>query len=113
MNGWGGIDRTSLADAGTLQMEFTYLSHLTRNNTYRDAVEKAMAAIESIPRDNDGIYYRELNINAKSYASREMSVDYFGDSFFEYLLKQYLLANKRQENILDKCKLENFVMKSI
>jgi hypothetical protein len=63
-----------------------------------------MAAIKSIPRSGDGIYYRELNINTKSYASNEMSIDYFGDSFFEYLLKQYLLTNKLQKNIYDMCK---------
>lgn len=73
-----GDMKTALADAGTLQLEFTTLSHLTKDPKYRKAVEADMNALESIPKPKEGVYKSELDMKELVFTSSK--------SLFIYLI---------------------------
>ncbi|KAJ1535891.1 Mannosyl-oligosaccharide 1,2-alpha-mannosidase IB [Nowakowskiella sp. JEL0078] len=80
----------SLAEAGTLQLEFQYLSEVTGNPIY---AEKAMFALEQIlalPKQIPGMYPTYLSYNSLTFTSSDYSVGACSDSFYEYLLKLWI-----------------------
>ncbi|EDR15965.1 glycoside hydrolase family 47 protein, partial [Laccaria bicolor S238N-H82] len=85
----------SVAEAGTLQLEFRYLSHLTGNDVYWRKVEKVMRVIKDarLPHGLASIF---LNIDRGQYESSAIRLGARADSFYEYLLKQYLQTNKSE-----------------
>lgn len=89
---------SSTAEFTTLQMEFKYLSYITGNQTYWRLCEKVY---EPLYKNNDllGPRYRGL---APIYTQPDTGFFYGsnirlgsrGDSFYEYLLKQYLMTGE-------------------
>lgn len=85
---------SSLAEATTLQLEFKYLAELTQNRKFWDVAEKAMMAIKSIKSYNgllpilispmDGSTFFHIRVGSR------------GDSYYEYLIKQYLQTNRTE-----------------
>jgi len=85
----------SIAEVGTLQLEFKYLSHLTDDDKYWDAAERVMKHIR-----------HELHVLSGSLAPMFLRSDNGrfvpspirlgsrGDSYYEYLLKQYLQTSE-------------------
>ncbi|GHJ87270.1 hypothetical protein NliqN6_3672 [Naganishia liquefaciens] len=87
----------SLAEAGTLQLEFKYLSHLTGDYTYWDKVERVSAIIASqTPRE--GVNPIFIRPDTGQFMMSEIRLGSRGDSYYEYLLKQYLQTD-RQEHV--------------
>eukprot|EP01127_Copromyxa_protea_P018812 TRINITY_DN59_c0_g2_i1.p1 TRINITY_DN59_c0_g2~~TRINITY_DN59_c0_g2_i1.p1 ORF type:complete len:421 (+),score=79.87 TRINITY_DN59_c0_g2_i1:27-1265(+) len=88
--GWAG-GASLLAEMGSLQLEFSYLSHATGNPIY---AEKALRVFKVL-HDNkpaDGLY--PVFINPHNLLMRgPITVGAIGDSFYEYLLKYWLLTN--------------------
>jgi mannosyl-oligosaccharide alpha-1,2-mannosidase len=82
-----------LAEIGTLQMEFSYLSHHTNNSHY---AELALKVIETLRKRQppNGLYPIFVNINDGSPSGGVVSLGALGDSFYEYLLKVWLLFRK-------------------
>ncbi|KAJ9113514.1 hypothetical protein QFC20_001865 [Naganishia adeliensis] len=80
----------SLAEAGTLQLEFKYLSHLTGDYTYWDKAEKVTAIIAAqTPAEGiNPIFIRQVDTG--QFMMSEIRLGSRGDSYYEYLLKQYL-----------------------
>ncbi|KAJ9100530.1 hypothetical protein QFC21_003573 [Naganishia friedmannii] len=87
----------SLAEAGTLQLEFKYLSHLTGDYTYWDKAEKVMAIIAS-QTPKEGINPIFIRPDTGQFMMSEIRLGSRGDSYYEYLLKQYLQTD-RQESV--------------
>ncbi|GAA5879470.1 hypothetical protein JCM16303_003213 [Sporobolomyces ruberrimus] len=86
----------SVAEAGTLQLEFKYLSELTGNPVYWDKVEKAMEVIGKAP-SKDGLVPIFMRPDTGHFIPSDIRLGSRGDSYYEYLLKQYLQTNRTEE----------------
>ncbi|VDL94807.1 unnamed protein product [Schistocephalus solidus] len=75
-----------LSEAGTLHMEFQYLSELTGKKEIR-------SAIASIPRPN-GLFHSYINFHSPSYCISHSTLGGLSDSFYEYLLKEWIRSGK-------------------
>ncbi|KDQ15690.1 glycoside hydrolase family 47 protein [Botryobasidium botryosum FD-172 SS1] len=89
----------STAEAGTVQLEFKYLSHLTGNPLYWEKTEKAMEVIKNAL--GDGLAPISLSPITGQFIESPIRLGSRGDSFYEYLLKQYL-QTARTENVYRK-----------
>ncbi|KAI9247467.1 glycoside hydrolase [Phascolomyces articulosus] len=92
----------TLAEFGTYTVEFTRLSQLTGNMKYANVanaiVEKAIAQ----PSRMAGLYPNSWNVNPfKPLNASIVNVGAGGDSFYEYLIKNYVISEKPNKDILN------------
>ncbi|KAJ3156081.1 hypothetical protein HK101_001513 [Irineochytrium annulatum] len=85
----------STAEATTLQLEFKYLSHITGEPRYWNAVEGVMKLMDGLQKQ-DGLVPIYMSGSTGTFRSREIRLGSRGDSYYEYLAKQYLLTNRTQ-----------------
>lgn len=86
---------SSTAEATTLQLEFKYLAKLTGEKMYWDKVEKVMQVLD----DNgakDGLVPIYMYANSGKFRGNNIRLGSRGDSYYEYLIKQYLQTNKAE-----------------
>ncbi|GAA5929629.1 glycoside hydrolase family 47 protein [Sporobolomyces koalae] len=93
----------SVAEAGseqfhstTLQLEFKYLSELTGDPVYWQVAEKAMRVIRQAP-SKDGLVPIFMRPDTGHFIPSDIRLGSRGDSYYEYLLKQYLQTNKTED----------------
>ncbi|KAI0354739.1 glycoside hydrolase [Trametes cingulata] len=82
----------STAEVSTLQLEFRYLSYLTENDTYWDVVEKVMETIKGSSLSS-GLASIFMNPEDGRFVMSAIRLGSRGDSYYEYLLKQYIQTN--------------------
>ncbi|KAH9914637.1 glycoside hydrolase [Epithele typhae] len=99
----------STAEISTLQLEFRYLSYLTENEEYWDAVEKVMATIKKSSLTN-GLASIFMNPEDGRFVLSAIRLGSRGDSYYEYLLKQYLQTNMTEPVYQD---MYNFAMDAV
>lgn len=95
---WG--PDSSTAEVTTLQLEFKYLSKLTGNSVYREKVDGVMKHVNSLPK-KDGLVPIFVNANTGRFSGSTITLGARGDSYYEYLLKQWLLTGKRETWLRD------------
>lgn len=83
---------SSTAEATTLQLEFKYLAQITGKKKYWDAAEKVMIRMYEIEKP-DGLVPIFINPDSGEFWGSEIRLGSRGDSYYEYLLKQYLQTN--------------------
>ncbi|GAA5821417.1 hypothetical protein JCM11251_004613 [Rhodosporidiobolus azoricus] len=88
-------DLISVAEAGTLQLEFKYLSELTGNAIYWQKVENVMNVIRSQP-SKDGLVPIFMRPDTGTFVLSDIRLGSRGDSYYEYLGKMYLQTNKSE-----------------
>lgn len=91
---------SSTAEATTLQLEFKYLAKLTGEKNYWDKVEKVMQVLD----DNgakDGLVPIYIHANTGKFSGANIRLGSRGDSYYEYLIKQYLQTNKKEPIYLE------------
>ncbi|KAJ3770678.1 glycoside hydrolase family 47 protein [Lentinula raphanica] len=88
------VDRISTAEAATLQLEFRYLAEITGNETYWYKVERVMGVIEGAMRERGEM--GEGSASQGTFKESEIRLGSRGDSYYEYLLKQYLQTAKTE-----------------
>ncbi|KAF8948710.1 mannosyl-oligosaccharide alpha-1,2-mannosidase [Haplosporangium gracile] len=89
----GGISSTS--EVSTLQLEFKYLSYLTGDDKYWRVAEDVilkMKDLESV----DGLVPIFINPYNGQFHGSEIRLGSRGDSYYEYLIKQYLQTSKKE-----------------
>ncbi|KAI8139149.1 glycoside hydrolase [Fennellomyces sp. T-0311] len=91
-----------LAEFGTYSLEFTRLSQITGDNKYAEAansiVDRAIAQKSKIP----GLYPNSWMLSPfKPLEESIVNVGAGGDSFYEYLSKNYVLLGGKNKGILD------------
>ncbi|KAK3847350.1 MAG: glycoside hydrolase [Linnemannia gamsii] len=89
----GGISSTS--EVATLQLEFKYLSYLTGDDKYWRVAEDVilkMKELESV----DGLVPIFINPFNGQFHGSEIRLGSRGDSYYEYLIKQYLQTSKKE-----------------
>ncbi|KAI0778922.1 glycoside hydrolase [Trametes elegans] len=82
----------STAEVSTLQLEFRYLSYLTDNETYWDVAEKVMEVIKRSSLTT-GLAAIFMNPEDGRFVMSAIRLGSRGDSYYEYLLKQYIQTN--------------------
>lgn len=93
--GWTG-GNLILAEIGTVQMEFSYLSHISGNMDY---ATKALHVYEFMSTKNkpNGLYPIYVGAGDGSMSAHQtVSMGAMGDSWYEYLFKTWLLTGKTQ-----------------
>eukprot|EP00968_Pinguiococcus_pyrenoidosus_P029455 scaffold8580_cov286-Pinguiococcus_pyrenoidosus.AAC.1 len=89
-----GAGRSSiLAEVGTLQVEFRYLSKATGNPIYAQKANRVFDLLEG--KDTDGLYGVHVSTQTGS-VSGKVTFGALGDSFYEYLLKVWLQGGKKE-----------------
>lgn len=91
--GWASAGSSILAEFGTLHMEFVHLSYLTGDPVYYKKVMHIRKLLQKMDRPN-GLYPNYLNPRTGRWGQYHTSVGGLGDSFYEYLLKAWLMSDK-------------------
>lgn len=94
---------TSIAEAGTLQIEFRFLAKVTGNVTYADKAEHVFDLLGML-KTEDGLYFNHvMNMNNVSSTSAGSKLTFGGeaDSFYEYMLKLWLQGGKTEDKYRD------------
>ncbi|KAK2191802.1 hypothetical protein NP493_45g05000 [Ridgeia piscesae] len=95
------FDRTNLASVGSIQLEFRALSRATKNATWERLVDKLNAVLHKLDRV-DGLLSTPVDPQyPHTYHGNTVSVGAEGDSFYEYLLKQWLQTGKKKFELKD------------
>ncbi|KAJ3577696.1 hypothetical protein NPX13_g2872 [Xylaria arbuscula] len=84
---------SSTAEASTLQLEMKYLSQLTGNDTYWRKAENVMKVLND-NRARDGLVPIFVHPESGRFTSQEIRLGSRGDSYYEYLVKQYLQTSE-------------------
>lgn len=85
----------STAEVATLQLEFKYLSKLTGEDLYWKKAEKIMAVLDA-NQPEDGLVPINVHAETGKYVRNLIRLGSRGDSYYEYLLKQYLQTNHQE-----------------
>ncbi|XP_043243879.1 mannosyl-oligosaccharide 1,2-alpha-mannosidase IA-like [Amphibalanus amphitrite] len=97
--GWASGASSILSEFGTLHMEFSYLSDVTGEPEYRKKVERIRQVLNGLEKPN-GLYPNYLNPKTGKWGQRHVSTGALGDSFYEYLLKEWLRSGRRDTEAL-------------
>ncbi|GFN80846.1 alpha-1,2-mannosidase [Plakobranchus ocellatus] len=92
--GWASGGSSILSEVGTLHLEFDYLSTVTNDPIYREKVMKIRNFLNEIDKPN-GLYPNFINPKTGKWGSQQVSLGALGDSFYEYLIKEWLMSNKK------------------
>ena len=95
---YGSSDYCTLSEFGTLHMEFAYLSDITGSSIYRTKVEKIRRTVRKLERSKK-LYYKKLDLETGKGGRQFASLGAGGDSFYEYLLKEWLRSGKKDVEV--------------
>ncbi|KAG6961980.1 hypothetical protein JG688_00008830 [Phytophthora aleatoria] len=89
----------SLAEVGTLQMEFKYLARLTGYPKYQEQVERISDSLAKQVEEKytNGLLPVQINQQSGKITTSKITLGANGDSYYEYLLKQWLLSGKKDD----------------
>lgn len=92
------FNSSSLAEATTIQLEFKYLAHLTKNQRYWYLAENPMFFVREATRPpRQGLLPIFLDPQSGVPLLGEVRLGSRGDSYYEYLVKQYLQTNYTEQ----------------
>ncbi|KAM9939541.1 hypothetical protein OXX80_000983 [Metschnikowia pulcherrima] len=86
---------SSTAEVSTLQMEFRYLAKLTGEELYWSTAEKVMEVLDA-NKPEDGLVPIYVNPDTGKYQGNLIRLGSRGDSYYEYLLKQFLQTKNEE-----------------
>lgn len=86
---------SSTAEAATLQLEMKYLTKLTGETEYWERAEKVMKIIDDNGME-DGLLPIYIYANTGNFRGSNIRLGSRGDSYYEYLIKQYLQTSKEE-----------------
>lgn len=92
---YGETTIASLAGAGSLYLEFGYLSSLTHNLTYLHYSRNALLSL-IYSRSMDDLYGKHINTSNGEWTEKTNGLGSNSDSYFEYLYKGYVLFNDKE-----------------
>ncbi|KAJ1950170.1 hypothetical protein EC988_004487 [Linderina pennispora] len=86
-----------LAEAGTVQLEYWKLSELTGNDKYHQAAQRVVDILDKADKPYPGLYPIWIEIDSGKMTSGQITFGGQGDSWYEYMLKQYLYGRQKHE----------------
>lgn len=91
---------SSTSEVSTIQLEFRDLSRITNDFSYENAVAKVSQKIHELTK-TDGLVPIFINANSGSFRNfATISLGARGDSYYEYLLKQWIQTGKKSDDFL-------------
>lgn len=90
----------SLAEATSVQLEMKYMAKLTGEKHYWDKAERVMKAVDDA-NAKDGLMPIFINPSTGKFTTPNIRLGSRGDSYYEYLIKQYLQTSKQEPVYLD------------
>ncbi len=84
---------SSTAEASTTQLEMKYLAHLTGNEKYWRKAENVIKVLDENDAQ-DGLLPIFVHPDSGVFTSRQIRLGSRGDSYYEYLVKQYLQTSE-------------------
>nr|XP_028579119.1 mannosyl-oligosaccharide 1,2-alpha-mannosidase IA [Podarcis muralis] len=93
---WASGGSSILAEFGTLHLEFMHLSHLSGNPVFAEKVMNIRKVLKRLDKP-EGLYPNYLNPSSGQWGQHHVSIGGLGDSFYEYLLKAWLMSDKTDE----------------
>uniref|UniRef100_A0A7E4ZXP7 alpha-1,2-Mannosidase n=2 Tax=Panagrellus redivivus TaxID=6233 RepID=A0A7E4ZXP7_PANRE len=96
---WAQGGSSVLAEFGSLHLEFAYLSHITGDRKYLDKVKTIRDVLDKAEKPR-GLYPNYINPSTGKFTAEHVSLGAMGDSFYEYLIKSYILTNKTDSQAL-------------
>jgi len=99
--GWAG-GGSLLAEVGTIQLEFGYLGAATGDDKFREAAFKVFDQLDpenpKLPKLRmQGQYPLYISPHDLSFKTTHISWGAMGDSFYEYLLKLWIITGKKHD----------------
>ncbi|GJJ72429.1 hypothetical protein EMPS_04786 [Entomortierella parvispora] len=102
-----------LAEIGTIQVEFTRLSALTGNPIYDQKAQNIIDVLSTATSDLPGILpSRVPSGKNKSYQNFKASIGGMADSYYEYLLKEWILLDGKVAKYRDMFEMAMTSLKS-
>ncbi|KAM9806563.1 mannosyl-oligosaccharide 1,2-alpha-mannosidase IA isoform X1 [Syngnathus typhle] len=95
--GWASAGSSILAEFGTLHLEFIHLSELSGDPIYTEKVMNIRKLLNKIEKPQ-GLYPNFLSPVSGNWVQHHVSIGGLGDSFYEYLIKSYLMSDKTDED---------------
>jgi len=93
-NGW--YQGTILSEAGTLQLEFRYISQQTGDPKYAEKADKSMRAVLEAAKGRGLIPWGLNKVGQPRTQNNHITFGAMGDSYYEYLLKVWLQTDKTE-----------------
>ncbi|NXU18982.1 EDEM1 protein, partial [Pardalotus punctatus] len=90
-------NETCTAGAGSLLVEFGMLSRLLGDSTFEWVARRAVKALWSLRSNNTGLLGNVVNIQTGHWVGKQSGLGAGSDSFYEYLLKSYILFGEKED----------------
>ncbi|XP_075430814.1 LOW QUALITY PROTEIN: ER degradation-enhancing alpha-mannosidase-like protein 1 [Ascaphus truei] len=90
-------NETCTAGAGSLLVEFGILSRLLGDSTFEWVARRAVRALWSLRSNDTGLLGNVVNIQTGHWVGKQSGLGAGLDSFFEYLLKSYILFGEEED----------------
>ncbi|XP_068598885.1 ER degradation-enhancing alpha-mannosidase-like protein 1 [Brachionichthys hirsutus] len=91
------INETCTAGAGSLLVEFGILSRLIGDSTFEWVARRAVRALWSLRNNETGLLGNVVNIQTGQWVDKQSGLGAGMDSFYEYLLKSYILFGENED----------------
>ncbi|XP_030625171.1 endoplasmic reticulum mannosyl-oligosaccharide 1,2-alpha-mannosidase [Chanos chanos] len=93
---------STVAEVTSIQLEFRELARLTQDPQYRKAVEEVTRQVHRLEGKHDGLVPMFINTNSGKFTHRGVfTLGARADSYYEYLLKQWLQGGKKETELLE------------
>ncbi|XP_067863039.1 mannosyl-oligosaccharide 1,2-alpha-mannosidase IA-like isoform X2 [Heptranchias perlo] len=94
--GWASGGSSILAEFGTLHLEFMHLSEVSGNPKFAEKVMTIRKVLNRLEKPH-GLYPNYLSPVTGHWGQHHVSIGGLGDSFYEYLIKAWLMSDKTDE----------------
>ncbi|OWZ05626.1 Glycoside hydrolase [Phytophthora megakarya] len=104
LENFDGYEEPLLSEAGSFQLEFAYLAHATQDDSFMIQVNHMNAIMAELVKTRfpNGLIPVSMDwSNLRPYPNSVISIGALGDSHYEYLLKQWLLTGKTNDQMRD------------
>ncbi|KAM9035243.1 mannosyl-oligosaccharide 1,2-alpha-mannosidase IC [Sarcophilus harrisii] len=91
--GWASLGSSILAEFGSLHLEFLHLSKISGNPVFARKVKNIRRVLNRTEKPK-GLYPNFLSPVSGSWVQHHVSIGGLGDSFYEYLIKAWLMSAK-------------------
>lgn len=91
------INETCTAGAGSLLVEFGILSRLIGDSTFEWVARRAVRALWKLRSNETGLLGNVVNIQTGQWIGKQSGLGAGMDSFYEYLLKSYILFGEKED----------------
>ncbi|KAI7847753.1 glycoside hydrolase [Circinella umbellata] len=88
-----------LAELGTVQLEFTRLSEITGDWTYHHAGQRVYNTFVQLKTNQPGLFPHLINPDTGDAVGDYVSWGGMADSFYEYLIKQYVMSGGKDDRM--------------